>query len=129
MPLEKQNVEVVLGGLEQKTDHKTVVPGRLERAVNVEYDKGGSMNKRRGYQRVIIGDNIAPAIQGNDIYNKLAIYRDELVVFAIDELYALADRNEMIGSSGQAFIRRGPISRGTVRVQIAFVASTSEEVP
>jgi len=53
MPLDKVNVPVDFGqGLDTKTDEKLVEPGKLLRAENVVFKKGGTVSKRNGYKTI-----------------------------------------------------------------------------
>lgn len=115
MPLDFKPVEVVLKGLQQKTDSRMSVPGELERATNVEFDKMGAINKRRGYQLVDLAD--AVNIYGdNDVaFCHVANYKDELVVFGRSQVLAVGSKAGAL-NGGNTVTYRGPCHIGGVRL-------------
>lgn len=114
MALEFQSVEVVLRGLQQKADDKTRPPDMLTRAVNVEFDKDGALNKRRGYQHVDVA-NTVNLFDDDEVMLHVATRKDELVVVTYDYVVGLGSRNSTM-RGGDAFVYRGPNNRGHVRL-------------
>lgn len=114
MPLDFQPVQIVLEGLDQKTDHKLRAPGKLASAINVEFDKVGSLNKRRGYRRV----STSVTTHGQtpeSIFTSVAVYQGELAVLGEEYVYALGAATAIV--DGASLIRRGPVLRGCYRVR------------
>lgn len=87
-PVEFTDIELVLEGLEQKTDAKLTTPGKLIRATNVEFDKHGELNKRAGYTAPPIGSDIMGAM-ADRVFHRVGTYKDELLIFAHDHVYAV----------------------------------------
>lgn len=126
-PLEMQLVEIVPEGLDQKTDAQQRIPGKLERAINIEFDKTGALNMRRGYQRAALGTAIgAPAGIVDEVFLNAGTYDDELLLFGYDYLYALGSRASTLGGT-RRYIYRGPLNRGTVRLQHVAVSGLTDE--
>jgi len=115
-PLQFENAEVVFQGLDQKTHSKLTAPGKLETARNVLFDKAGSLNKRRGYERPAIEDTTSAGTMPV-VFTRLAVFEDELLVFGIRDLWSLADRSNVLQDDNRAFVHRGPCIRGAVAVQ------------
>lgn len=127
VPLEFRNVEVVLEGLEQKTDRKTTTPGKLRTAENIAFTKTGRLNKRRGYVRVgLTSDDEVFAIAPESLFLGVATFQDELVLFGAEYLYALADLDAAISGS-RAIVQRGPVMRGGYSVQYVMSSSHGSE--
>lgn len=117
MPLDFQTVEVLLEGLEQKSDRKATTPGKLRTAENVAFNKTGSLNKRRGYVRVgLTSDDEVFDISPESLFLGVATFQDELVMFGSEYLYALADLGAAISGS-RAIVQRGPVLRGGYSIQ------------
>lgn len=125
MPLETQIVELLFEGLDQKTDHKTLKAGRLTRAENVEFDKRGVLNKRRGFRRFVFSGGTQIGALGNTMETqavRVASHKDELLIFGIAWLWAVASKTASIDFKAAA--RRGRLTNGNTRVWL--IASASE---
>lgn len=109
MALEPTNIELVLRGVQQKSDDVTRAPDRLRHAINVEFDKDGLLNKRRGYQFVAL-DNTVNLFDDDEVFIGLATYRGELVVFSYDHVCALGSRDSALRGA-DALVYRGPNNR------------------
>jgi len=105
MPLQKQNVSVVLGtGLDTKNDPKTLQAGLLM-AENVVVQKTGELRKRNGY--VSLGTNVL----GGDSLDegiRLATFDDELVMLNSRSLYSYA-------TTAQAWAAKGGVATSSVQ--------------
>lgn len=124
MPLQHQNAEIILfHGLDQKRDPKGSVPGSLESAVNVEFEKQHALNKRRGYAKITMTTE-ALGLTPEETFVGVATYEDELVVFGYDKAYAVASRTGALPAS-RAIVQRGPYPRGNIRAQDVVAARTS----
>ena len=124
MPVQSENVEVVFAGLDQKTSSKLTAPGKLERALNVEFDKMGQLNKRAGYQmfETTQADGVAmPAVLG-----RLVLDGDELLVLSQTYAFAVLDGTETLQSDTRAMVRRGYISHGNVSTFPVTVSTDAE---
>jgi hypothetical protein len=121
--LNYETVEVVLEGLHQKSDKRMRPTGKLERCINVEFDKAGCLNKRRGYAYVDLGAAVSP-VDNDEVFLNLGIYQDELLIFGYDSLYSLGSRQAAIGGVA-ALIYRGPLNRCQVRVQYVSTSATT----
>lgn len=128
MPLQEQLVEVLFEGLEQKTDSKVLKAGKLTRAANVEFDKAGVLNKRRGFRRYVFTGGTQIGAFGNDMEDQVirtTTHKDELLLFGIGWLWAIGSKTSSI--DGKAAVRRGRLSPGNTRVwHIATVGEGSE---
>lgn len=126
MPLDFQLVPVVLGGLDQKTGQLTRAPGKLERAVNVVFDKTGRLNKRRGYQFVDVGATVN-VFDDDAVILDVVTHRNELVVITYDYVAGVGSNDETLqASSGDAsLIYRGPNNRGNARLHYVSTSRTS----
>lgn len=124
MALVFENVEVVLEGLSQKVDPKLRPSGSLERAVNVEFEKGGRLNKRRGYQYVDVANTVS-FVDDDEVFVHVGTFQDELLLFGVDSLYSLGSRASAIGGTA-ALLYRGPTNRMQVRVQYVSTSATTE---
>lgn len=115
MPLPTQSIEVSLaGGLDQKTGELKRAPGHLERAINVETDKIGRLNKRKGY-RLVSMDDAFTSYDRDVIMQHLATRRGELVVISYDNIISLGSQgSNMNGSVAASY--RGPCNRGNGRL-------------
>lgn len=106
--LERSVVEVLVEGLSQGVDPAVKPHGRLDAADNVEFDRAGALNKRRGMRRVALPNDIdGHAIA--EVFSAVAIFDDELVLFS-DDLYAVVSPRG--GVDGTTVVRRGPVLRG-----------------
>lgn len=124
MPLESQTVEILFEGLEQKTDSKVIKAGKLTRAVNVEFDKAGALNKRRGFVRYQFSGAsqigaFTATMETQAI--RVATYKDELLIFGVSWLWSLGSKTSDL--DGRAAIRRGRLpSCNTRRRRIVSAA-------
>lgn len=130
-----QLVEIVPEGLDQKTDALQRIPGKLERATNVEFDKTGALNLRRGYSRQPLGSPVGPpgvnlaAAQAlrDEVFLQASTYDDELLLLGYDTLYALGSRSGNLGGA-ERYVYRGPLNRGTVRLQHVAVSGLTDQI-
>ncbi len=112
MPLPTQTVEIPLSsGLDQKTGELKRAPGTLLRAINVETDKVGRINKRRGYQFVNPANLVISRVANDVVMLACATLRQELVIYAYDTILALGSRNSTLRGE-DAVVYRGPSNRG-----------------
>lgn len=128
MTMPFQPIPVVLGGLDQKTSSLTRAPGKLERAVNVEFDKTGRLNKRRGYQLVDVGAAVN-VFDDDTLMMHVTTHRNELLVFTYDYVIAMGSKDEAMTQDGAvtaAFIYRGPNNRGNCRLHCVSTSRTSQ---
>jgi hypothetical protein len=124
MPLPDQLVTINIAGLSQKIDPKARQHGTLERADNVEFEKAGTINKRRGYRYVSTfgGDvNNNPAPQ---LFCAVAQHRDELLMVS-DDLWSVLSPIRDVDGTG--VILRGPMPRGGYRIRAIVGTGVSEE--
>lgn len=124
MPLPDQPVVINVAGLSQKVDPKARVQGTLEVADNVEFEKAGTLNKRRGYRYIDtssgdINDNASPTL-----FSAVAQYRDELVMLS-DDLWSVVSPIREVDST--SIVRRGPLPRGGYRVRAVIGDGVGEE--
>lgn len=119
MPLEKQTIEIVFGGLAEKADDKMRKPGDLEHAKNVEFDKDGALNKRKGYQWVKTTSNDIYDDAVEDIFHAVGVFGDRLVVFGHDYVYEVPAKSDL--TSDRCLKRRGPTLRGMLRSGVVVV--------
>lgn len=118
-------IVIRFAGLDEKTAALVRAPGALERAQNVEFDKTGQLNKRRGYAFVDVADAIN-VFDDDEVFHALATYRDELVLFSYDRVVGLASRTASLRGA-EAFVYRGPSNRGALRVQFVSSSRTSTQ--
>lgn len=121
MAIDFKPVEVVLEGLDQKTSKVARTPGKLEHAINVEYDKTGAINKRLGYQYVDLG-NTVNLFDDDAVFIALGSYRGELVVFSYDHLCALGSRDSVLRGV-DSLVYRGPNNRVTCGLEHVTTAN------
>ncbi len=124
MPLDKEPFEIVFEGLEQKTDAKLLQAGKLTTAINVEFDETGAMNKRRGYLRSRFDNQGALGRTMETQASRVATFRGELLVFGMEWLWAVADRDQNI--DGDSLVRRGRLHKGNTKIQLVAMGSGSE---
>jgi hypothetical protein len=127
MALETEVVEILFEGLDQKTDGKVLKAGKLTRAVNVEFDKAGALNKRRGFIRYQFSGADEIGALGTTMETqaiRVATYRDELLIFGVGWLWSLASKTESL--NGTAAVRRGRLSPGNLRVVTVATIAESE---
>jgi hypothetical protein len=121
MALQPTNIEIVLRGVAQKSDDVTRPPDRLRHAINVEFDKDGLLNKRRGYQHVDLS-NTVNLFDDDEVFIGLATYRGELVVFSYDHVCALGSRNSAMRGE-DALVYRGPNNRAACSLEHVTTAN------
>jgi hypothetical protein len=121
MPLEWTNIELVLRGVQQKADDVTRPPDRLKHAINVEFDKDGVLNKRRGYQHVDLS-NTVNLFDDDEVFVNVTTFRGELVVFSYDHVCAVGSRDSAMRGT-DALIYRGPNNR--VSCSLEFVTTAN----
>ncbi len=127
MAIETQNVEILFEGLEQKTDSKILKAGKLTRAQNVEFDKGGTLNKRRGFRRYRFDGSPQIGALGTTMETqafRVATFRDELLIFGVSWLWSISKAD--LATSAHA-VRRGRLSPGNLRVVHVATATESED--
>jgi hypothetical protein len=126
VPLQAENVEIVLAGLDQKTSAKLTAPGKLERARNVQFDKAGQLDKRDGY-------NLLEATQVDGAgfpahVCRVLVDHDELVMLSPVFAFAMADPGETLQSGTRSLVRRGIVGSGSVSSFAVVVGTDSEEL-
>lgn len=128
MPLQFQNIEIVLGGLDQKAGPLTRSPGALEQAINVEFDKLGQLNKRRGYQLVDIDNTVNSTLGSDDLMAHLAVLDGELVIFSRSNVIGLGSRESLLRGE-DALVYRGPANMGACRSEFWTMSRISDDYP
>ena len=126
MALQWEPIEIVLTkGLDQKRDGKLTQPGKLETAINVEFDKAGALNKRRGYGRPqwVSADGGTGSLGVN-----IGIRKDELSIFTYNDLYALGSLTDQLFSS-KTWVLRGPAPRGNVVKHVVATSRSGSDQP
>lgn len=121
MPLQRQTIEIVFEGLEQKTGSITTKPGRLRTAENVEFDKHGVLNKRRGYE--LIPMDTAVDDETFDVENRfmsVATHDGNLVIYGMDHFYEVVTPDDNANAS--SVTRRGPTMRGAFQTHHVVTA-------
>jgi hypothetical protein len=122
MALEFQPIAVVFDeGLAEKSDSRSMVPGALRRAVNVEFDKAGRLNKRRGYRRVVLDEIIGLTVES--VHVAVFAWRGELLLHGETSLYAVHN----IAAGSGAIVARGRVCRGNGDTVHIIAANISEE--
>lgn len=103
--------ELLLQGLDQKTDAKSTIPGKLITADNIEFDKQGILNRRRGFKLPSLSEvlGLSTEIQ----FSRLGVFQDEMVFIGYNYLYSMADPDAGLGS-GVDVVRRGTVPRGVM---------------
>lgn len=124
MPLPSQNVEILIEGLAQHLDEKVRPHGKLDRADNVEFDKAGAANKRRGYRTISITGADINGVTAPELYSALAVFRDELLLLS-DHVFACVSPIDEI--DGTSFVLRGPLPRGAYRVRAVVGDGVGDE--
>ena len=90
MPLQKQIVPINFsGGVDTKSDSKTVIPGKLLALENGVFKKGNRIDKRNGYD--VLGLNIVGSSSEIEEGSALSVYNDELNLFTGTKLYTFAE--------------------------------------
>ncbi len=92
MALQKQHIQINLGqGVDQSTDEKLVVPGKLLDLKNGVFVKGGRIDKRNGYSLLSNQKVDNTFISGGD---SLQVFNNELLQYNNQKLYSLASGNQ-----------------------------------
>ena len=126
MPLDQQNFEISFEGLSQKTSDKTLKAGALTRAQNVEFDKQGQLNKRRGYRRYRFdGASQIGAINRTMESQafRVTTFKDELLIMG-HYLWAIVDKGGNV--DGRAAVRRGRLAPCNMQTRYIVGAEESE---
>ncbi len=127
MPLPGENVEVVFAGLDQKTASPLTAPGELETADNIEFDKSGQLNKRRGYQD-IESDTAADGDTMPAVFHRVVVgERDEVLVISDASCWSLEAQSERLQTGPRGFVDRGPAIVGGVSVVEVYTSPDSED--
>lgn len=124
MPLQDTLVDVQIQGLSQKTDTKVRPQGTLEVADNVEFNKAGRLNKRRGYRAMDVSTADINSIQPPDLWTACAQYRNELLLIS-DELWSVVSPLRAV--DGTAIILRGPMPRGGYTIRTVVSDAVGDE--
>ncbi len=127
MALDFTPAEIVLDGLDQKTSAPMRSPGKLERAINVEYDKTGAINKRLGYQFVDLS-NTVNLFDDDAVFCAVANHAGELVVFSYDHVCALGSRDSALRGT-DALVYRGPNNRGACSLDYIGTSQIAQTLP
>lgn len=120
MGLRREVVAIpLLGGLDTKTDSKTVAPGQLVVCENAEFTKAGSLRKRAGHRAVP-----AETIDGTPI-------TDALGVTALDDGWLLLGRTAayVLDTSHNAWSELGPFVPLTYTATEVAGVSTQQDDP
>jgi hypothetical protein len=124
----EETVELEFIGTDQKKDSRKLPPGGLTIAENVVFDKTGRIDKRRGYGRhEVVEDVNGIPIQPGNVFTNVGTRADELVVFGVEWLYAVTSRTSAMDNA-TGLVRRGPIARMNIRSQAIAVAPITENV-
>lgn len=84
--MEKIKVPINVGqGLDTKSDPKHVVPGRLTVLENAVFQKGGRIDKRKGYSALVQETVSGTELPGGD---GLAVFQDELLQYNNQKVYS-----------------------------------------
>jgi hypothetical protein len=115
MPLESRTIEIPLAGLSEK--HAAIVrsPGTMQRARNVEFDKTGIVNKRRGYRFVDVAQTIN-LFDTDSVFSRCATIRNELVLFSHSHVVSLISQTGSVRAD-DTLVYRGPCNRGALKLE------------
>jgi hypothetical protein len=86
MPLDKQIIDIPLGGLQTKVDSKLVRPGEMLELENCVFDSLGGVQKRPGYN-VVQGASVDLSHKPKHICSR----KGETVVIGVDRAYGCSD--------------------------------------
>jgi hypothetical protein len=118
MPLVPDNRQVNFLGLDTKADPRQLEPGKLTQADNVEMQTSGMLNRRRGYLRLNTVTDVAGVDLGqHQLFHRLAVFGQRLVILAHDRIIAVADRASALSAPGtttSSIINHGPIPRASI---------------
>lgn len=124
MPLETEVLELLFEGLDQKTDSKVLKAGKLVVAKNVEFAKGGVLNKRRGYRRYQFSGSSQIGAFGRTMETqaiRVATLNDELLIFGVSWLWSIGSKTRDL--DGRAAVRRGRLCPGNTRRRRIYSAA------
>lgn len=124
MPLPDQLVTINVAGLSQKVDPKARVHGTMEVADNVEFEKAGTLNKRRGYRYLDISQGDIHGNASPMLFSAVAQFRDELVMLS-DSLWSVV--SPLRGVDATSIVLRGPLPRGGYRIRAVVGDGVGEE--
>lgn len=124
MPLEFRTVTVLLRGVAQNFADKTRPPELLTEAVNVEFDRDGELNKRRGYQYCDPTEAVNLDWPTDTVMAHLARRRHELLVVTYDHVAAVGSKDGSLRGS-DAVVYRGPNNRGHVKLRTIAVSQAA----
>jgi len=125
MPLEAQTLEIPFSGLDEKKAAIVRSPGMLQRARNVEFDKTGILNKRRGYQFVGVSQ-VVSSLPDDLVFTSCTTFRGELVLFSHNHVVGLISADGVVRTSNDTLIYRGPCNRGALKVEFISGSSYTE---
>lgn len=126
--LEEQTIDVPVRGLGQEMPEIVRKPGTLEFARNVEFDRAGRLRKRKGYAYVDINAVSPYAVTPvNDTYSQVATFKDELVVFGRDHVYAISSPEAAVTDQAYTCVLRGTYSRLALSVEYVSQGMTPDE--
>lgn len=108
MPLEFQNIPVLLEGLDTKSDSKLVVPGKLLELENGVFTRPGAIERRKGYD--LLSREIQATGTQIDSADGVAAFGEELLEFAAGRVYSYAPATEK-------WLDRGALNAIQVRTQ------------
>lgn len=132
--LEKVTYDIELKGLSQHDDSRKTIPGTLTRADNVEVVKAGKLTIRRGYRIIQTAraksatgtqTNVTVRTNGDQLFHRLASWREGVVVLAHARIFAVVSRlSEIDVSTGNTtgIADHGRIARSGVRSRVIFSA-------
>lgn len=113
--------------LEQKKSPLLKEPGALSVALNVEAEKVGELNPRRGYYDLDLRNALHSGGESLRRLSSCATLRNELVVFGFRRLLALTSKTGAV--SDASFVDRGSSNRGALSVQYVAASRTSRADP
>lgn len=100
MALQFTNIPVLFsGGLDQKTAEQLVVPGKFIVLENCVRRKLGKIQKRFGFD--VLSTEITASTDLITSGEKLAKFRDDLVMFSTDNMYSYSSSNDQWVDKGQ----------------------------
>lgn len=93
MALQFTNIPVLFsGGLDQKTSEQLVVPGKFLVLENCVRRKSGKIQKRFGFD--VLSTDVTSSDDQITTGNRLAKFRDDLVMFSEDNMYSYSSSND-----------------------------------
>lgn len=132
MPLQIEKFEIELRGLHQRFDARKTIPGTLSRCENFEIVKEGVFTIRRGYRRIntsLAVDNVSVRVAGHQLFHKLAVWREGVVVMAHSRMFAVVSRlSDIVVTGGTTGIAdHGRIARSGVRSRVIATSQRSTD--